>query len=239
MTNTRPEERERKARHYRGKKMVTAKKATTNRTKSEFISTLSNRAAKTNVLFPACFAHARYSSWMIGRFLNLGDHGKPKSGKIKGRCQPIQSASSRYCKRQLVIKNNTGDWSQSESAKKTKVFTVTCVDVFILYRSNSQVVQFSTKGSICFTKLFLLCNWVHSYSPKQSPIVFLQLMYKFSWLALNRKSENYRPFRHVLFSQPGMVRPISIKRIEPLCLSDSSRVHYPLDNTYHWTFRTK
>ena len=117
MTNTRPEERERKARHYRGKKMVTAKKATTNRTKSEFISTLSNRAAKTNVLFPACFAHARYSSWMIGRFLNLGDHGKPKSGKIKGRCQPMQSASSRYCKRQLVIKNNTGDWSQSESAK--------------------------------------------------------------------------------------------------------------------------
>ena len=117
MTNTRPEERERKARHYRGKKMVTAKKATTNRTKSEFISTLSNGAAKTNVLFPACFAHARNSSWMIGRFLNLGDHGKPKSGKIKGRCQPIQSASSRYCKRQLVIKNNTGDWSQSESAK--------------------------------------------------------------------------------------------------------------------------
>ena len=127
MTNRRPEERETKARHYRGKKMVTAKKATTNRTKSEFISTLSNRAAKTNVLFPACFAHARYSSWMIGRFLNLGDHGKPKSGKIKGRCQPIQSASSRYCKRQLVIKNNTGDWSQSESAKKTKVFTVTCL----------------------------------------------------------------------------------------------------------------
>ena len=63
---------------------------------------------------------------------------------------------------------------------KTKVFTVTCVDVFILYRSNSQVVQFSTKGSICFTKLLLLCNSVHSYSPKQSPIVFLQLLYKFS-----------------------------------------------------------
>ena len=227
MTNTRPEERETKARHYRGKP------------KAIHFNTLSNRAAKTNFLFPACFAHARCSSWMIGRFLNLGDHGKPKSGKIKGRCQPMQSASSRYCKRQLVIKNNTGDWSQSESAKKTKVFTVTCVDVFILYRSNSQVVQFSTKGSICFTKLFLLCNSVHSYSPKQSPIVFLQLLYKFSWLALNRKSENYRPFRHVLFSQPGMVRPISIKRIEPLCLSDSSRMHYPLDNTYHWTFRTK
>ena len=38
--------------------------------------------------FPACFARARYSSRMIDRFLNWGDHGKPKSGKIKGRCQP-------------------------------------------------------------------------------------------------------------------------------------------------------
>ena len=120
---------------------------------------------------------------------------------------------------------------------KTKVFTVTCVD--LLYISNSQVVQFSTKGSICFTKLLLLCNSVHSYSPKQSPIVFLQLLYKFSWLALNRKSENYPPFRHVFVLQPGMATPISIKRIEPLCLSDSSRMHSPLDNTYHWTFRTK
>ena len=39
-------------------------------------------------LFPARFAHARYGSRMIDRFLNWGDHGKPKSGKIKGRCQP-------------------------------------------------------------------------------------------------------------------------------------------------------
>ena len=48
--------------------------------------------AKTNflmlLLFPARFAHARYSSRMIDRFLNWGDHGKLKSGKIKGRCQP-------------------------------------------------------------------------------------------------------------------------------------------------------
>ena len=36
----------------------------------------------------ARFAHARYSSRMIDRFLNWGDHGKSKSGKIKGRCQP-------------------------------------------------------------------------------------------------------------------------------------------------------
>ena len=37
---------------------------------------------------PARFAHARYSSRMIDRFLNWGDDEKPKSGKIKGRCQP-------------------------------------------------------------------------------------------------------------------------------------------------------
>ena len=40
------------------------------------------------LVFPARFAHARYSSRMIDRFLHWGDHGKPKSGKIKGRCQP-------------------------------------------------------------------------------------------------------------------------------------------------------
>ena len=39
------------------------------------------------LLFPARFAHARYSTGMIDRFLNWGDHGKPKSGKIRGRCQ--------------------------------------------------------------------------------------------------------------------------------------------------------
>ena len=70
------------------KKSVTAKKAMTNRTKSEFTSSHCRVAAKTNflLLFPARFAHARYSSRMIDRFLNWGDHGKPKSGKIKGRC---------------------------------------------------------------------------------------------------------------------------------------------------------
>ena len=61
----------------------------TNRTKSEFTSHC-RVAAKTNflMLFPARFAHARYSSRMIDRFLNWGDDEKPKSGKIKGRCQP-------------------------------------------------------------------------------------------------------------------------------------------------------
>ena len=62
----------------------------TNGTKSEFTSHC-RIAAKTNFLlflFPARFAHARYNSRMIDRFLNWGDHGKPESGKIKGRCQP-------------------------------------------------------------------------------------------------------------------------------------------------------
>ena len=63
----------------------------TNRTKSEFTSHC-RIAAKTNflmlLLFSARSAHARYSSRMIDRFLNWGDHGEPKSGKIKGRCQP-------------------------------------------------------------------------------------------------------------------------------------------------------
>ena len=58
----------------------------TNRTNSEFTSHC-RIVAKTNILllFSARFAHACYSSRMIDRFLNWGDHGKPKSGKIKGR----------------------------------------------------------------------------------------------------------------------------------------------------------
>ena len=42
-------------------------------------------AARTNFLFLARFTHARCSSRMIEWFLNWGDHGKLKSGKIKGR----------------------------------------------------------------------------------------------------------------------------------------------------------
>ena len=71
----------------REKKLVTAKRETTNRTKSEFISHC-RIAGKTN-LFLTRFARARY---MIDRFLNWGDHGKQESGKIKGRCQPPQSS---------------------------------------------------------------------------------------------------------------------------------------------------
>ena len=68
----------------------------TNRTKSEFTSHF-RIAAKTNMLllFPTRYAHARYRSRMIDRFLNWGDHGKPKSGKIKGRCQPPPGSASR------------------------------------------------------------------------------------------------------------------------------------------------
>ena len=40
------------------------------------------------LFFQTGFTHARYSSRMIDRFLNWVDHGKPKSGKIRGRCQP-------------------------------------------------------------------------------------------------------------------------------------------------------
>ena len=40
------------------------------------------------VVIPTHYVHARYSSRMTDRFRNWGDRGKPKSGKIKGRCQP-------------------------------------------------------------------------------------------------------------------------------------------------------
>ena len=67
------------------------KKPMTNRTKSNFTSHCRIAAKKllrrTCSVFPTRSAHARYSFRMIDRFLNWGDHGKPKSGKIKGRCQ--------------------------------------------------------------------------------------------------------------------------------------------------------
>ena len=44
---------------------------------------------------------------MIDRFLNWGDHGKPKSGKIKGRCQPplafIQGLKKDIYKRNISL----------------------------------------------------------------------------------------------------------------------------------------
>ena len=58
------------------------------------------------LLFPARFAHARYSSRMIDRFLNWGDHGKPKSGKIKGRCQPPPAQLMEWYFKIVIISEN-------------------------------------------------------------------------------------------------------------------------------------
>ena len=49
--------------------------------------TLSNRWEDKLVL--SSFAHARH---MIDIFVNFGDHGKPKSGESKDRCQPPLSS---------------------------------------------------------------------------------------------------------------------------------------------------
>ena len=43
---------------------------------------------------------------MIDRFLNWGDHGKPKSGKIKGRCQPPLLMSNNF-RTTAVLKKKT------------------------------------------------------------------------------------------------------------------------------------
>ena len=77
--------------HITAEKIGCSKESNDQQTESK-LTPHSRIAAKTNflmlLLFSASFAHARYSSRMIDRFLNWGDHGKPKSGKIKGRCQP-------------------------------------------------------------------------------------------------------------------------------------------------------
>ena len=61
---------------------------------------------------------------------------------------------------------------------------VTYMDVFIQIEQSSCTIHRNSaqKGSIRLPKLLLPCNSMHAYSPKQSPIVFLQLLYKFSWL---------------------------------------------------------
>ena len=44
-----------------------------------------------HIAVPSCnsrFAHARYGSQMIDRFLYWGDHRNQKSGDIKGSCRP-------------------------------------------------------------------------------------------------------------------------------------------------------
>ena len=69
------------------------------------------------------------------------------------------------------------------------MFAVTRVDVFNIQIEQSSCTIFGQKRFIRFTKLLLPHTSVHAYSPEQSPIVFLQLLYKFSRLALNIKSE--------------------------------------------------
>ena len=81
------------------KKLVTAKKETTNRTKSELISHC-RIAGKTN-LISARFARARC---MIDRFRNWGDHGKPESGKIKGHCPPPPPPHAEFSGRILALR---------------------------------------------------------------------------------------------------------------------------------------
>ena len=61
--------------------------------------------------------------------------------------------------------------------KISKLFTVTCVDMFVQI---DQLYNVALKQCICFTKLLLPCTSLHVYLPKQSPIVFLQLLYKLS-----------------------------------------------------------
>ena len=72
--------------------------------------------------------------------------------------------------------------------KISKVFTVTCVDV-LLYRSNSQVVQFSTKtvhktASSLHLSTHLLARTKYNSVP--STVIYR--------LTLNIKSGNYPPF---------------------------------------------
>ena len=43
------------------------------------------------------FAHARYGSQMIGRFLYWGDHRNQKSGAIKGSCHPSPLSPINWC----------------------------------------------------------------------------------------------------------------------------------------------
>ena len=124
-------------------------------------------AAKTIVFFPACFAHACYSSWMIDNFLNWGDHGKPNRGKIKGRWQPIESASSRYCERQLVIKNDSGDSSQLhvESAKYFEWFIVLIITNISLFFTGSKPLALTNCGSSYFidSRIYWLGNEIYRW----------------------------------------------------------------------------
>ena len=120
-----------------GKKLVTAKKTKTNRTKSKFTSHF-GIAAKTNLLlFPTRYTHARYTSWMIDRFLNWGDHGKAKSGKIKGRCQPPLKQIIIPVKKTLNNAGHIGTKIESILAKLSKKSSeIGCFLLIVSWRSS-------------------------------------------------------------------------------------------------------
>ena len=68
-----------------------------------------------NSMNPSHFAHARYGFRLIDRFLYWGDHHFPKSGKIKGSCQPplldplatLKDGSSAKTRGRLLYENDT------------------------------------------------------------------------------------------------------------------------------------
>ena len=71
---------------------------------------------------------------MIDRFLNWGDHGKAKSGKIKGRSQPPHRFLSSYAYQTRTglrfVADNTGevttfDWYNARSSVDFKVNKLT------------------------------------------------------------------------------------------------------------------
>ena len=94
MTNARPEERKTWSSTLSRNKIGYSKESNDQRHQKRIHFTLSNRCeedAKTNLLlllFPTRFAHARYSSPMIDRFLNSGDHGNPKTARSKAVASP-------------------------------------------------------------------------------------------------------------------------------------------------------
>ena len=163
----------------------------TNRTKSEFTSRC-RIAAKTNflmlLLFPARSAHARYSSRMIDRFLNWGDHGKPKSGKIKGRCQPplvqpylhgcvfqkYQNCVSTYGECNLSFLQITREQINFKLNEKSRMITVkkysrtSSNDLFSPILSNLQLKMGSSWQCFRFSKVsffFPIIQWY--FRPRQ------------------------------------------------------------------------
>ena len=118
--------------------------------------------------------------WFTATFLQLGPNFAillNQSNFSAFKFSSIHNAS--YCFAIKAIKH-----------KISKVFTVTCVFVQI---EQSSCTIWHKNGPYVYIKLLLPCTSVNAYSPKQSSIVFPQLLCKFSWLALNIKNEHYPP----------------------------------------------